>query len=499
MATNINPTNDNLLLSKHKYELSQLLQIFPDWSKQDLLTTLDEANGDLDLAVSRISEGLAQQWGDVTKQKRKPEKQKLKTEVISSSHNSLSTPFDSRPPKRDFVDNGGRGRGGFAGRGGRGGRGRGRGGPTIAYVRPPRQQFPISDELTTEDTSISENKDFLATEHVSNSVVHETPFNEKDSPPTSKITHQKANVPTPLPQSVQINKSTPMNAKTSWAQLVKGPEPVTPPVVPKDIVHPEVTRQPPQPLQNTHNTTSPQITHTPARNVSPQRSTSPEKSATVQRTPSPTPTPAQKTQQPQTTESIAPLKSPASRSPSPTKQQLLKSPVSVTPSVPASVSPSPQTYIPEQNTTQSISVAPPGLKQTKPQAQRTLNQDAAVIMPTNTSLSSVGVQFGSLNIHSVAPEEDETATESVTQATVSSVSIPAQIQSTPSPKFQQSVPSSVGVSLPLNLSQRAPVSMPINSYVQPISQFGLGQMASHPGDYSGLYNSEAQARVAAAM
>ncbi|KAJ1561702.1 hypothetical protein HK096_003667, partial [Nowakowskiella sp. JEL0078] len=431
MASNTHPNNDNLLLNKYKHELSQLVPIFQDWSKQDLLTTLDEANGDLDLAISRISEGWAQQWGDVTKQKRKPEKQKLKTEVIPSSKESSFTSVDSRPPKheRDFVAYGGRGRGGFAGRGGRGGRGRGRGGPANGHVRPPRQQNQISDEATAEDSSISDDKDVWSAEPVSNTVVDETSIEKDPSPAQPKIIPQKVDVPTPLPQSVQINKSTPLNAKTSWAQLVKGPEPVTPPVVPKVVPQPEITRQQQsQPVRITQNTsiTSP-VTQTPARNPSPQRSTSPEKSATAQRTPSPTRThTAQKSQQTQPSEPpIEPIskKSP-SRSPSPAKQQPPRSPVYVAPSVPVTTAPA---FTSEEKSVLP-SAAPPGLKQTKPQVHRTLKQDAAVVMPANASLSSIGVQFGSLNIRGVAAEDDESTAESVPSAIIASISNTASIQ-----------------------------------------------------------------------
>jgi hypothetical protein len=42
----------------HKEELSTLKELFQDsWSEDDLLAVIEEFNGDLDLIVSRITEG----------------------------------------------------------------------------------------------------------------------------------------------------------------------------------------------------------------------------------------------------------------------------------------------------------------------------------------------------------------------------------------------------------------------------------------------------------
>ncbi|KAI8993747.1 hypothetical protein BDB01DRAFT_894358 [Pilobolus umbonatus] len=49
--------------------LSTLLELFPDWSIEDLLFVMDECKGDLDMAINRISEGHASQWGQVKSKK----------------------------------------------------------------------------------------------------------------------------------------------------------------------------------------------------------------------------------------------------------------------------------------------------------------------------------------------------------------------------------------------------------------------------------------------
>lgn len=41
-------------------QLSSLKVLFPDWTEEDLLFTLQDANGDLDLAIDLISEGKKQ-------------------------------------------------------------------------------------------------------------------------------------------------------------------------------------------------------------------------------------------------------------------------------------------------------------------------------------------------------------------------------------------------------------------------------------------------------
>ncbi|GAA5887267.1 hypothetical protein JCM6882_002468 [Rhodosporidiobolus microsporus] len=87
------------LRSKFGSKLATAKELFPQWSDEDLLFALQEANGDLEVAIVRMSEGLTEQWGAV---KTKKDKVAAKAAVA--------------PPVVPSV-----GRGGFAGRGGRGG------------------------------------------------------------------------------------------------------------------------------------------------------------------------------------------------------------------------------------------------------------------------------------------------------------------------------------------------------------------------------------------
>lgn len=57
---NKNHNNNDLksLRAQFKLSLSSLTELFPEWSQDDLLFVMDECQGDLDLAITRITEGL---------------------------------------------------------------------------------------------------------------------------------------------------------------------------------------------------------------------------------------------------------------------------------------------------------------------------------------------------------------------------------------------------------------------------------------------------------
>lgn len=46
------------LKSRYASQLATLRELFADWSDDDLLFALQEVEGDLDLAIDRISEGI---------------------------------------------------------------------------------------------------------------------------------------------------------------------------------------------------------------------------------------------------------------------------------------------------------------------------------------------------------------------------------------------------------------------------------------------------------
>ncbi len=108
------------LKRRYRSQLATCRAIVPDWTDDDLLYVLQESSGEVEIAISRIMEGHASQWGEVKKKKEK------KKEVASASTGG----FGDWPDTFSTVDYGaGRGRGrGLTDRPSRGGtRGRGRG------------------------------------------------------------------------------------------------------------------------------------------------------------------------------------------------------------------------------------------------------------------------------------------------------------------------------------------------------------------------------------
>ncbi|KAI9279375.1 hypothetical protein BY458DRAFT_488013 [Sporodiniella umbellata] len=87
------------LKSKHSAKLPTLKVLFSEWSDDDLLFVLEEANGDLDLAIDRISEGHANQWGEVKTKKSKKEAQKAKAATVPLSLQQTSSIITSYSPK----------------------------------------------------------------------------------------------------------------------------------------------------------------------------------------------------------------------------------------------------------------------------------------------------------------------------------------------------------------------------------------------------------------
>ena len=73
--------------------LIQLTEVFPSWSQEDLLNALNEAGGDVYVAISRISEGHVSQWSDSTKKVAMP---------------SSSNTFEARALRTDRNDRGNR-------------------------------------------------------------------------------------------------------------------------------------------------------------------------------------------------------------------------------------------------------------------------------------------------------------------------------------------------------------------------------------------------------
>lgn len=53
--------NNKALSHLYKSSLPSLTELFPDWSQDDLIFVMDECQGDLHVAIARISEGIPRQ------------------------------------------------------------------------------------------------------------------------------------------------------------------------------------------------------------------------------------------------------------------------------------------------------------------------------------------------------------------------------------------------------------------------------------------------------
>ncbi|KAH6581691.1 hypothetical protein BASA50_007905 [Batrachochytrium salamandrivorans] len=496
------------LKSRYSTELRSLRDIFAEWSEVDLLYILGEVQGDFDLAVSRITEGHAEQWGEVKSSKKK---EKLTTVVPSSTAGTTSLGTRQRPSSDSFSVNdrssgvhhqyrgGARAsgdsdapafpRGGSASRGGRGGsRGGGRGGGRGGRGGGrPVSDRPIADASkpvgatstsawdtpidTTEQPPPTESKTALSGDwdmgseatgvgawatHVAEkiqpaTVAAPTPPNAK-SAGTASAKHvasvQLATTPSRTPQP-----------KASWAQLVRGPEPVvaaTPEKLPKQHNKPKSTVKPKNEVAlpaaaaaattTTSAATSETVTMPTATPVhgspiaalkaktaaaSPMAKSASEFATTessvlsaeaVAVIGSASSTPAHLEQQPV----AVPAHTSAVRSPATAIVKPTASASAVAPALAAATTSSVSATLPSLGSTSaglshagdlastsgniSNSTAPPGLRHhhslPRSQAPRKLKQDQAVVMPSNAQLGSIGVQFGSLRIGNMDLEAD---------------------------------------------------------------------------------------------
>ncbi|KAE8146554.1 hypothetical protein BDV25DRAFT_48732 [Aspergillus avenaceus] len=183
---------------KYANTLPMLKELFPDWTDEDLVFALEDADGDLEEAIDRITEGNVSQWGEVKKKTTDRTRSKPK-EVQSTPTESTAAPV-----------RGGRGRGGFEGRGrARGDRGRGgRGGRAGAHTNGSRPEKPAAP--TTTDAS---------TTAIPETVKPEQATEVEPAAP------QPADVSKESPKDVSKNTVIPEGTKKGWASLFAKPAP----------------------------------------------------------------------------------------------------------------------------------------------------------------------------------------------------------------------------------------------------------------------------------
>ncbi|GBE87142.1 hypothetical protein SCP_1003890 [Sparassis crispa] len=253
---------------KYRTQASTLQELFPAWSNEDLQSVLDEVSGDIGLAVSRISEGHAEQWGSVNRKKdKKP-----------TTSPSLQSKEPSSPRSGEF-------RGARGGRGGRGGAGRGgaargsfaRGAHHETNGHLPRRSHGTETAVSKPEASASTTATPVAAPSKLAEDGAQTPAEAWEHPPSEATTNaapstqsawgtstpttwggdtavngsaaHPAHAPSAAPQrpaSVKVTK-TPATSKMSWAQIARphekaAPTPSAP--VPASTVAPAIVPAP---------------------------------------------------------------------------------------------------------------------------------------------------------------------------------------------------------------------------------------------------------------
>ncbi|CRG86086.1 RNA polymerase II degradation factor 1 [Talaromyces islandicus] len=392
------------LKKKYASDLPTLKELFPDWTDEDLVFALEDANGVLESAIEHISEGNASQWGEV--KKKTADKSRSKPKDAPKAHAATETgPAAAR---------GGRGRGGFEARGGRarGDRGRGgRGGRAGAQGNGVRGEKPAT-----------------ATESIDTSASTVAPTTTEGASSKPVATTEEATEPA---ESTKEAPKAPEPAKKGWASLFAKPTPPppqkkTPTAAPAPAApaEPTVESQPAAPA-----TTLP----TPAVPEPPQ-----------EKAPVQAPVPAV----PEIPSSVS-LEAPGDDL---TKTNLAQVPdVSVPPATVTAAStvasvqdPSSLPPVTPQNRNNASGYAASAFKATASQGRsasfqrRVLEQQEAVVMPANHAVDRAAVQFGSMGLNgNDSTDIDDQRENAETRAQPPQHSPVAPRASFPPPQVQQ--------------------------------------------------------------
>ncbi|KAG2236808.1 hypothetical protein INT48_006992 [Thamnidium elegans] len=112
---NNNKNDIKSLRQLYRSSLPSLTELFPNWSQDDLLFVMDECQGELDLAIIRISEGHANQWGQVKSKKPKVKKPFKDSSALGKgkntqkenkprkAHQKQEKPRDIQPPQPSWA------------------------------------------------------------------------------------------------------------------------------------------------------------------------------------------------------------------------------------------------------------------------------------------------------------------------------------------------------------------------------------------------------------
>lgn len=206
------------LRSKYDTEYGILRPVFPEWKEADLLAILEDVQGDIHLASNRISEGFAEQWSDVSSQKRqkKPVSSSPGVTVIEPSKTRLSNK-DSLKKERPRTAPASRGgRGGFKGSRGRGG---------FSNTRSTRQESaPQESEVVSVATV-----EIIAATAIADEPAKALPTNSTASAaPPVKLSWAAVVKPAPVPAPVAEPEEEPIRPSPK-KKLPKNAKPATTP------------------------------------------------------------------------------------------------------------------------------------------------------------------------------------------------------------------------------------------------------------------------------
>ncbi|KAL4810307.1 hypothetical protein BDV18DRAFT_150572 [Aspergillus unguis] len=357
---------------KKKYSdtLPMLNELFPDWTDEDLVFALEDADGDLEQAIDRISEGNVSQWGEV--KKKTADRSRPKPKEVQS------TPAEPAAP----AVRGGRGRGGFEGRGrARGDRGRGgRGGRAGAHANGTRAEKPslpaevppVAESVTA--TTATPAADTNAAEPVSSA--KDTPaapegtkkgwaslFAKPAVPPPQKKPAAPAPVPAPVPE-----QPAPVPAEQ---KPVAKPETVSAPV-PVPVAVPLTAEKAPQPAVP-QATEEPQVATPTSAEVTPPKDDL-------------------------TKNNLAQIPDVSPPVPSATAASTIGS--TIDPNAAATSTPARPTATALPTSAFKQNIRTPGAQ------RRVMEQQEAVVMPGNHAVDRAAVQFGSMGLNGDAADVD---------------------------------------------------------------------------------------------
>lgn len=406
--------------------------IFPDWSDADILYALQETEGDVEVTVTRISEGTISQWGEVSKAKKAP---KTKAKELNTSPTAMNeTSGNSRPSR-------GRSEGGRGGRGVRGSdRARGGRGRASAHTNTNGHRFKENHQLSVPTEESSGWGNATSTDETTTTTNEWGTNAWSTSDTTATTTKDTIATPKPAAPTTTITSATESaSAKPkTWANILKqSTQPKLAPKPKEPVLKPAEIMEPLPPIEPTNTTTT-----------TTEHRSEPEPEPTVEDTheeiadqPTPVPAPVEPVATPKIVEPEVALLPPEDEL---TKTNLEQLPdESKPPTTATAASTAADSWDPRQ-TAQSAAVTPLSASQAQHQAptrpvasgfaasalkaterpvrvpsyqRRLLEQEEAVRMPGNREVDRTAVQFGAFSLNGAVDDDiDDNREEAETRA-----------------------------------------------------------------------------------